>query len=154
MLQRVPIAAHQRAGFSPSRRRHRCRAAAAAQPYAGCCGLMFMCWGCPSRPMRCFCFLCSVIWKQDRKHRLLDVSSHLSNSCPRPLSGPRSPAASEPRSLTVDSPHRSVRSKSLREVTAEGQPQIYLLTKAAEYQLLIMKLGHMKFQRSSKVSES
>lgn len=34
-----------------------------ARPYAGCWGLMFMCWGCPSKPMRCFCFLCSVIWK-------------------------------------------------------------------------------------------
>lgn len=38
-----------------------------AQSYAGCCGLMFMCCGCPSRPIRCFCFLCSVIWKRQKK---------------------------------------------------------------------------------------
>lgn len=38
-----------------------------ARSYAGCCGLMFMCCGCPSRPIRCFCFLCSVIWKRQKK---------------------------------------------------------------------------------------
>lgn len=37
-------------------------------PQAGCCGLMFMCGGCPRRPIRCFCFLCSVIYKRRYTH--------------------------------------------------------------------------------------
>lgn len=44
-------------------------------PYAGCWGLTFMCWGCPNRPIRCFCFLCSVIWRSQTK-KLKDLSSH------------------------------------------------------------------------------
>lgn len=31
--------------------------------YAGCCGFTLIEAGCPRRPIRCFCFLCSVIWK-------------------------------------------------------------------------------------------
>lgn len=116
-----------------------------ARPYAGCWGLMFMCWGCPSKPMRCFCFLCSVIWKKHKRPTLVHDSSHLSRSRPLPLTGPRC--------LAVDSPHRSVHSKRLTEATATVQLQIYLLTEA-EYKRLITKLGHMKFQRSSKASES
>lgn len=42
-----------------------------SRPYAGCWGLTFMCWGCPNRPIRCFCFLCSVIWEH-RRDRFLN----------------------------------------------------------------------------------
>lgn len=87
-----------------------------------------------------FCHL-----KKHRRPTLVHDWSHLSSSHPLPLTGPRS--------LAVDSPHRSVHSKRLTDATAKLQLQIYLLTKA-EYKGLIMKLGHMKFQRSSKASES
>ncbi len=37
---------------------------------AGCWGFMFMCWGCPNRPILCFCFLCSVICQNKHKHNI------------------------------------------------------------------------------------
>ena len=46
-----------------------------AESYAGCWGLTFMCWGCPNRPIRCFCFLCSVIYKTQKRY--FQKSSHL-----------------------------------------------------------------------------
>lgn len=48
--------------------------------YAGCCGLTFMCCGCPSRPIRCFCFLCSVIWEEEEQTEVFTSARTLSSS--------------------------------------------------------------------------
>ncbi len=45
---------------------------------AGCWGFMFMCWGCPNRPILCFCFLCSVICQNKHNIYLFKINiSHL-----------------------------------------------------------------------------
>lgn len=44
-------------------------------PQAGCCGLMFMWGGWPRRPIRCFCFLCSVIYTGNKVNWLKSIST-------------------------------------------------------------------------------
>lgn len=56
--------------------------------YAGCWGLTFKCWGCPKRPIRCFCFLCSVIWKAPKKFRIHPTCNLHSYSWALPLNIP------------------------------------------------------------------
>lgn len=84
--------------------------------HAGCWGLTFMCWGCPNKPIRCFCFLCSVIWKS-QKDRWRTGQKKKKIIVPAPLACTSSSAAAESFSLIHSSFYRTTLQK-LTKVSA------------------------------------
>lgn len=140
-------------------------------PYAGCWGLTFMCWGCPNRPIRCFCFRCSVIWRRQRRQILRKKTSqniHLlalvSSFCC--IHGQLVWSIALIDSFfschfieAKPNAAQSVHGAELKHILLKScqschtQP-LCLLTKAAEYELLKVKLSQKKFWRSSKAHES
>lgn len=133
-------------------------------PYAGCWGLTFMCWGCPNRPIRCFCFLCSVIWRahtQKKKDFKNNSTCWHARLLPAERAGSLSPLSIDSffhtalQKLTNDaqSLHAAKLKRILFEILASSSTLLRLLTKAREYKLLILILK-LKSEEISEIKQS